>query len=64
MSYILTVRVLVDKPILEDATSSINALLEFGNDNIDWIIDSTEPLSDVIGDAIANDTYDEGDAFK
>lgn len=76
MAFIATVQLLVDEPTAEDARENIEALLESAkvtsvdqedddrNWLVDWVFDEVYAAEADVDDAIANDTYEEGEAFE
>jgi hypothetical protein len=73
MAYIATVKILVDEADKASVFDGINELLRDAKKggpkgkNRDWIVDwefgPVEPVNESLNDSIANETYEEGDAF-
>lgn len=75
MAHIVTLRILVDKPDEVRVIDGVNEMLRAAQapvdeDNgdgpwiVDWSLDSVDPVSEDLNDSMANETYDEGDAFR
>jgi hypothetical protein len=73
MAYIATVKILVDEADKVSVFDGINEILrdaQIGGPNgedrdwvVDWKFDSVEPVNESLNDSIANEAYEEGDAF-
>jgi hypothetical protein len=73
MAYIATVKILVDdnnESVVYDGINEILRDAQMGGPNgecqdwvVDWKFDSVEPVGEELNDSIANETYEEGDAF-
>jgi len=74
MAYIATVKILLDELNESNVYDGINEILrsaQMGGPNgedrgwvVDWKFESVESANESLNDAIANETYEEGDAFR
>lgn len=71
MAYIATVKILVDETNETNVYDGINEMLrsaQYGEPNgegwiVDWKFESVDPVNESLNDSVANETYEEGDAF-
>lgn len=66
MAHIATVKIVVDEANEDAVYDGINEMLRAFNGDwvVDWKFESVEPVNESLNDSIANETYDEGDAFR
>lgn len=69
MAYTATITILIDEADEVRVADSINEMLrtnwvENGGNVVDWAIDHVGAVCEELNDSIANDTYQEGDAFR